>query len=52
MRKKVKSMVVFIDTDFDLKLKQYMLNLEKKNIHKTKASLLVELAMERLTVLI
>jgi hypothetical protein len=41
---KIKGMVVFIDTDFNLKLKEYMLNLEKKGIHKTRADLVIELA--------
>jgi len=44
MRKKIKSMVVFIDTDFNLKLREHMLNLEKIGVHKTKAELVIELA--------
>lgn len=39
-----KGMVIFISKDFNLKLKQHMLNLEKIGVHKTKAELIPLLA--------
>jgi hypothetical protein len=43
-KEKTKSVQVFISGDFNLKLKQYMLDLEKINVHRTKAELIVRLA--------
>jgi hypothetical protein len=43
-REKIRSMVVFITDDFNLKLKQYMLDLEKIGVKTTKADLIIKLA--------
>jgi|GEM_PF-2325264 len=42
--KSIKSVMVFITDDFNLELKQYMIDLEKLGIHRTKADLIVKLA--------
>jgi hypothetical protein len=36
--------VVKVSQDFDFKLKQYLLDLEKTGVKKTKAQLIIELA--------
>jgi hypothetical protein len=40
----IKSVMVFVTDDFNLSLKQYMLDLEKLGIHRTKADLIIKLA--------
>ena len=44
MAKKDKTVLVFVTDDLNLKLKQYMLDLEKLGIHRTKADLIIKLA--------
>jgi hypothetical protein len=44
MAKKIKSVQIFIDETFNLKLKQHLLDLEKTGVRKTKAQRIAELA--------